>query len=175
MGLRSALGRQGLRYGWVLGGAVVAAAENFEMCPGRQRQGRGRSVPSGFGHDRFGARRPADQDRRDRPGGHRVRGDDESPFIEAASRSAARRTATRRRRWPSRQKPGAGRPAKSMTLATTWLATPIDNVNREVLDHYMRALPERSPTSRHPQTNYADSTGGCSGRFPRWGRRRRPN
>jgi hypothetical protein len=83
MGLRSALGRQGLRYGWVLGGAVVAAAENFEMCPGRQRQGRGRSVPSGFGHDRFGARRPADQDRRDRPGGHRVRGDDESPFIEA--------------------------------------------------------------------------------------------
>jgi hypothetical protein len=64
---------------------------------------------------------------------------------------------------------GGSRKAASgatMTLATTWPATPSTTSTRRCLTTTCGQWPAPWPTSRHPQTNYADSTGGCSGWFP---------
>ena len=103
---------------------MVASPNGGLPRPGRRGRRRGRRRTRGFGHHRAGARRPADQDRGDRTGDHRVRrgrrvGVRRSghPGGGAENGDAKRKTA---RAGPE---PGVGRPVRSTTAATTRPAT----------------------------------------------------
>ena len=109
----------------------------------------------GFGHDRAGPRRPADQDRGDRPEIIEFVGDDESPFIDAGipvggaeNGDAQKKTAEQARVW-------GGQAGQVYDRCYHEACDRIDNVNRDVLDHYLRAL---AGTLAH----FATSTDDCA-------------
>ena len=112
------------------------------LRPGRQRQRLGGRRTRGFGHDRAGARRPAGQDRRDRPGdSSSSSGTTNRRSSMRASRSAARRTATQEEKTArAGQSLGRAGLASVMTAATTTLATPSTTSIGTCSTHYLRAL-----------------------------------
>ena len=96
--------------------------------------------PAGFGHHRPGARRPADQAGVTAPEIIEFVGDDESPFIEAGipvggaeNGDAKEKTAQQARAW-------GGQAGEVYDPCYHQACDRFDNVNRDVLDHYLRAI-----------------------------------
>jgi aminopeptidase S len=86
-------------------------------------------------------------------------GDDESPFIEAGIPVGGAENGDAEEKTAKQAKAWGGKAGQVFDRCYHEACDTIDNVNRDVLNHIWGQSPAPSPTSRYPQTNFADSMG----------------
>ena len=110
------------------------------LRPGRRRRGRGVRGAAGFGHRRAGAGRPAGKHRGRQPEIIEFVGDDESPFIEAGIPVGGAENGDRKKKTVEQARNWGGQAGERYDRCYHTACDRIDNVNRDVLDHYLRAI-----------------------------------